>query len=133
MIGIVGFGRFGRLMARYLAEDFKVAVYDSGSKAAEIEKQTRKVEADTVRILSKADADATLMVDGEKASGLQLKAASFNDTRAFPLWEFSNKLNPDVNINILHTGEGTLWTDLKGAGMAELGGAKALKKPPAEK
>jgi len=30
-IGIIGFGRFGRLMARYLADDFRVCVYDSGT------------------------------------------------------------------------------------------------------
>jgi prephenate dehydrogenase len=38
MIGIIGFGRFGALMSRYLARDFEVTVYDSGGKANEIEK-----------------------------------------------------------------------------------------------
>ena len=38
MIGIIGFGRFGRLMSRYLARDVEVAVFDSGGKAPEIEK-----------------------------------------------------------------------------------------------
>lgn len=37
MIGIVGFGRFGKLIARYLSPDFDVSVYDSGGKALEIE------------------------------------------------------------------------------------------------
>ena len=27
MIGIIGFGRFGKLAARYLAEEFEVVVY----------------------------------------------------------------------------------------------------------
>jgi prephenate dehydrogenase len=36
MIGIVGFGRFGKLMARYLAMDCPVFVHDSGKKAKEI-------------------------------------------------------------------------------------------------
>lgn len=35
-IGIVGFGRFGKLTATYLARDFEVAVYDSGANAVEI-------------------------------------------------------------------------------------------------
>jgi len=38
MIGIIGFGRFGRLMSRYLARDFDVTVFDSGGKAFEIER-----------------------------------------------------------------------------------------------
>jgi prephenate dehydrogenase len=36
VIGIVGFGRFGRLMARYLARDFPVKVANRSDKSAEI-------------------------------------------------------------------------------------------------
>ena len=38
MIGIIGFGRFGKLTARYLAEDFEVLVFNRTDKSAEIEK-----------------------------------------------------------------------------------------------
>jgi len=37
MIGIFGFGRFGELTARYLAEDFPVVVRDTGGNAKRIE------------------------------------------------------------------------------------------------
>jgi prephenate dehydrogenase len=37
MIGIIGFGRFGELAARYLARDNRVVVFDSGGKGARIE------------------------------------------------------------------------------------------------
>lgn len=36
MIGIIGFGRFGRLAARYLAEDFEVRVFDRTDQSTEI-------------------------------------------------------------------------------------------------
>ena len=36
MIGIIGFGRFGKLAARYLAEEFEVVVYHRTEKSAEI-------------------------------------------------------------------------------------------------
>jgi prephenate dehydrogenase len=36
MIGIIGFGRFGKLTARYLAEDFDVLVFNRTDKSAEI-------------------------------------------------------------------------------------------------
>jgi prephenate dehydrogenase len=36
MIGIIGFGRFGKLASRYLAEDFNVFVYDRADKSSEI-------------------------------------------------------------------------------------------------
>ncbi len=35
MIGIIGYGRFGRLMARYLSSEVRVEVYRRGRKAAE--------------------------------------------------------------------------------------------------
>ncbi len=35
-IGIIGFGRFGKLMARYLALDFPVTVYDIKDRSADI-------------------------------------------------------------------------------------------------
>jgi prephenate dehydrogenase len=38
MIGIIGFGRFGKLTAGYLAEDFDVFVYNRTDKSAEIKK-----------------------------------------------------------------------------------------------
>ncbi|MCF8131137.1 MAG: prephenate dehydrogenase/arogenate dehydrogenase family protein [Deltaproteobacteria bacterium] len=36
MIGIIGFGRFGRLMAGYLAKDYKVKVFNRSDKTDEI-------------------------------------------------------------------------------------------------
>jgi prephenate dehydrogenase len=36
MIGIIGFGRFGKLMTRYLAEDCQVMVYDRNRDSEEI-------------------------------------------------------------------------------------------------
>jgi prephenate dehydrogenase len=36
MIGIIGFGRFGKLAAHYLAEDFEVFVYNRADKTSEI-------------------------------------------------------------------------------------------------
>ena len=36
MIGIIGFGRFGKLSARYLAEDFEVLVFNRTDKTEEI-------------------------------------------------------------------------------------------------
>jgi prephenate dehydrogenase len=38
MIGIIGFGRFGKLTARYLAEDFDVFVFNRRDKSAQIKK-----------------------------------------------------------------------------------------------
>lgn len=96
-------------------------------EVAEIQQKTRKIEADTLRIMSKAEAEALQMVDGERARGLQLKATAFRDAEAYTLYEFAQTLNEDIQVNILHAGEGTLWTDLKNASLGTLGGAKMIQ------
>jgi regulator of protease activity HflC (stomatin/prohibitin superfamily) len=96
-------------------------------QAAEIKKQTAAIAADKVRVLGEAQASALQKVDGEKANGLKLKTAVFNNPVAYAQWRFADTLNPKMKLNIIHSGEGTLWTDLENTGFAELGGAKQIK------
>jgi regulator of protease activity HflC (stomatin/prohibitin superfamily) len=96
-------------------------------QAAEVKKQTAAIAADKVRVLGQAKASALQKVDGEKANGLMLKTAVFNNPVAYAQWRFADTLNPKMKLNIIHAGEGTLWTDLENTGFAELGGAKQLK------
>ena len=100
---------------------------DTIKKAAEIEKKTASVLAEKVTKLGEADAEVIRMVDGEKAKGFQLKIAAFGDPTAFNMWTLADQLNSDIAINILHAGEGTLWTDLKKANLGELGGGEVIK------
>jgi regulator of protease activity HflC (stomatin/prohibitin superfamily) len=97
-------------------------------KAAEIKKLTAAISADKVRVLGEAEAVALKKVDGEKANGLQLNTAAFGDPIAYAQWRFADTLNPKVKLNIIHAGEGTLWTDLEKTSFAELGGAQQLQK-----
>jgi regulator of protease activity HflC (stomatin/prohibitin superfamily) len=96
-------------------------------QAAEVKKQTAAIAADKVRVLGQAKASALQKVDGEKANGLMLKTAVFNNPVAYAQWRFADTLNPKMKLNIIHSGEGTLWTDLENTGFAELGGAKQIK------
>lgn len=97
-------------------------------KAAEIKKLTAAITADKVRVLGQAEAAALEKVEGEKANGLQLKTAAFGDPVAYARWIFADTLNPNMKLNIIHAGDGTLWTDLEKTGFADLGGAQQLKK-----
>lgn len=97
-------------------------------KVAEIAKKTAGIDADTIRIIAVAEADAMKMVEGEKAKGLQLKIGAYGDPVAYNMKELADKLKKDVKINIIHTGEGTLWTDLEKANAGELGGAVIMRK-----
>jgi hypothetical protein len=93
---------------------------------AEVEKQTAAVRAEKVMRLGQAEADVVRMVEGEKARGLQLKAKAFGDPASYNLWTLADRLNPDVRVNVLHAGDGTLWTDLEKARLGDLGGAATV-------
>ncbi len=119
-----------KLKAEIAADlDKQVAIIQAETlkKAAEIKKLTAAISADKVRVLGEAAAAFTEKVEGEKANGLQLKTAAFGDPVAYAQWIFADTLNPQVKLNIIHAGEGTLWTDLEKTGFAELGGAQQLK------
>ncbi len=119
-----------KLKAEIAADREKVVAStraDAIRKVAEIARDTAKVTAETTRTMATAQATSVKMVEGEKAMGLQLKAKGFNDPVAFGLWEFAKQLNNKMTINILHSGEGTLWTDLENATTSSLGGAAVLK------
>ncbi|MDQ5909921.1 MAG: hypothetical protein QG599_2016 [Pseudomonadota bacterium] len=119
-----------KLKAEILADQQKQVAQlkaEAHRQAAEIEKQTAVVRADKTRKLGQAQATTVTLVEGEKARGFELKAAAFGDPAAFTLWEFAQNLNPEVQVNILHAGPGTLWTDLEKANLGELGGAAVLK------
>jgi prephenate dehydrogenase len=52
-IGIIGFGRFGRLMARNLAADFRVRTHDPGAAPGEV--RSTGAEPDTLESTASAD------------------------------------------------------------------------------
>jgi len=95
-------------------------------KVADIARETAAIRADRVRKLANAEATAIKMVEGEKANGLLLRAQAFGDPQAFSLWEFAMNLNSNITFNVLHTGPGTLWTDLQKARLSDVGGAESV-------
>jgi len=97
-------------------------------QVAQIEQQTAEVRATRARLIGKARTDAGLWVEGEKATGLQLKTKALGDPLAFTLWDFSQRLRDDLRVNILPTGPGTLWTDLDRGMLGALGGASQIRR-----
>lgn len=92
-------------------------------RVAEIEQQTASVRAERRRKLGNADARVIELVEGEKAAGLEMQLRAFADPAGFSLLGFAESLNPEIDIQVLHAGEGTLWTDL---GRYGLGPTNAL-------
>lgn len=95
-------------------------------QTAEIEKLTAGVRAERITTLGSADAQVVSLVEGEKAKGQQLKVKAFGDAEAYNLWTLAGALGDDLRINILHSGPGTLWTDLEKAGLSDLGAGQGM-------
>ncbi len=101
---------------------------ETQKEVASIDKQTAAVDAQRTIALGEASADAVRLVEEEKAKGFGMKVEAFGDGGGgYALYEFASQLNPDMKINLIHAGDGTLWTDLKNASLAEIGGAKGLQ------
>lgn len=78
---------------------------------AVIARETAQTNADRDVILGKAQADATKLVGGEKAKGLELKVRALGGAKAYTRSQIAESIRDDMKIRILHAGEGTLWTD----------------------
>ncbi|MCL2000797.1 MAG: SPFH domain-containing protein [Planctomycetes bacterium] len=101
---------------------------DTVRQMAAIEKETASVRAYKSIVLGQAEATSVRMVGEEQAKGFGMKVRAFGrDGGEYALYEFAMRLSPDLRINLIHAGEGTLWTDLKNASLAEIGGAAAVK------
>ncbi len=93
-------------------------------KVAEINLEAAKIRAEITRTKGEAEANARFLVENEEALGVKRRAEVFKTPGTLADLEFVKNLNPAVSIRVLHAGEGTLWTDLKGASIA-LPSAKA--------
>lgn len=87
-------------------------------KVAEIDLECAKVQAEITQTLGEADVRAKFAVENEEALGHKRRAAAFKDPAHWADLRFANDLNPNLTIRVIHAGEGTLWTDLKGASIA---------------
>ncbi len=102
---------------------------ETQKEVAAIDKETAGVDAQRTIALGQASADSVRLVEEERAKGFGLQVSAFGgDGGGYALYEFARQLNPEMRINLIHAGDGTLWTDLKNASLAEIGGARDLQK-----
>ena len=87
-------------------------------KAAEIDLECAKIQAKITETRGSAEVKAKFLVENEEALGIKSRASAFKDPSLWADLVFADALNPAVNIRVIHSGEGTLWTDLKGASLA---------------
>ena len=105
-------------IAAEMRKDVAGIAADAQLKVAEINLNAAKIRADIVRTKGEAEAKAKFLVDNEVALGAKRRADVFRDAGTLADQQFVDSLSPNLSIRVLHSGEGTLWTDLKGSSLA---------------
>ena len=113
-------------IAAEMRKDVAGIAADAQLRVAEINLDTAKIRAVIVRIGGEADAKAKFLVENEKALGVKRRAEVFKTPATLADLQFVDSLGPDLSIRVLHAGEGTLWTDLKGSSLALPSSGKRL-------
>lgn len=83
-------------------------------KAAELNLEKAAIQAQITQVQGEARVQADFVVANERARGDKLRVAVFKEPSSLADLTFVDNLNPGLNIRILHSGPGTLWTDMKG-------------------
>ena len=105
-------------IAAEMRKDVAGIAADAQLRVAEINLDTAKLRAEIVRVSGEAEAQAKFLVANEKALGVKRRAEVFTAPATLADLQFVESLGPDFSIRVLHSGEGTLWTDMKGASLA---------------
>ena len=96
-----------------------VAVIEAQAKldVAKLDLERATVEAKIIRTRGGAEVKAKFAVENEKALGERRRAKVFKDSSTLADLVFAENMATNLEIRVIHAGEGTLWTDLKGAAM----------------
>ena len=105
-------------IAAEMRKDVAGIAADAQLKVAEINLNAAKIQAEIARTRGEAEAKAKFLVENEKALGAKRRADVFKDAGTLADLQFVDSLSPNLSIRVLHSGEGTLWTDLKGSSLA---------------
>ena len=105
-------------IAAEMRKDVAGIAADALLKVAEINLNAAKIQAEIARTRGEAEAKAKFLVENEKALGAKRRADVFKDAGTLADLQFVDSLSPNLSIRVLHSGEGTLWTDLKGSSLA---------------
>lgn len=106
-----------KLVAETKATGYKDAdtiVAETEKKVAAIDKQCAEIDAQKTVALGEAENAAKKMQQEAKAQLFELAVKAFGDPTAYTKWQFAQGLPDDIDLKMIYSGPGTLWTDMKG-------------------
>lgn len=105
-------------------QERQVEQIDAEKRKMVAEKQVEiaKLDAQRTLTLGQAKADVTRWYGEADAKGYQMKVGALGDPTSYTRYMLAGKLPNTMKVRIVHTGDGTLWTDLeKTAGAVSAG------------
>ncbi len=94
-------------------------------EVAQLDRKAAEIDAETKRLLGKAGADVEMLKNRADADGRRLMIEAFGTGRAYNLYTFAEKFEPD-SIRLFFAGDGTFWTDL--SRLQDAGALEVLRK-----
>ena len=88
---------------------------------AAIAAKTAEIDKNATVLIGTAKAKAKTLSEEAKAEKFQLAVEAFGSGQAYNQWVFAQGLPEDLELNLIYSGEGTFWTDLKGFSETMLG------------
>jgi hypothetical protein len=81
---------------------------------AAIDRQCAEIDAKKTVALGEAENASKRMQQEARAQLFELAVKAFGNPAAYSQWQFAEGLPKDIDLKMIYSGVGTLWTDLKG-------------------
>ena len=95
-------------------KEAETIVAETEKKVAAIDRQCAEIDAQKTVALGEAENASKRMQQEAKAQLFELAVKAFGDPTAYTKWQFAQGLPDDIDLKMIYSGPGTLWTDLKG-------------------
>lgn len=87
---------------------------ETEKKVAAIDRQCAELDAQKTVALGEAENASKKMQQEAKAQLFELAVKAFGDPMAYTKWQFAQGLPENIDLKMIYSGPGTMWTDLKG-------------------
>ena len=81
-------------------------------EVAKIGLESAEIEAQAILKTGTAEANVIKLKKTAEAEGLAASVKAFVDPKAFAMYEFANKISPNIRVVFAPAGQGTLWNSL---------------------
>lgn len=82
-------------------------------EVAKLHSKRSKLDAARSKLKGETDVQVAFIRNNETAQGVEMKAKALGESGIMADLMLVEKLNPNVKLQIIYAGDGTLWTDLK--------------------